>query len=355
MAGNKKRKKKAVRNVNMSNIETVLKHLYTFVSTLSKAHTHQVSQWDSKSLQNAFNWAKYAEEMHRKLKDRSFKQELDCKIKDMTIHLSPVSCFQFNFDNLEKASEILFLTLIQNPHFPENIAQGLLFVFNSQFDRFCFGLDDKSCALTTDITTLTVGGDVVKFSSKTDDELNINAQAKCLLEALANVISRLKDVAKTDQYVNTLLKRLIKFKHGISVVILVYLQAGVQEDNQSRTICDTILKFLSKNTVLFENISLNLLMEASSQDCHFADILIGWLLQKAQTFSLKYPEDELYTWICRETDEKTFDFQTLCQYFDMLLKTNKQTKKTVTSLLNKGSEESLVNIFKDISKAVCNI
>jgi hypothetical protein len=70
-----------------------------------------VSQWDSKSLQNAFNWAKYAEEMHRKLKDRSFKQELDCKIKDMTIHLSPVSCFQFNFDNLEKASEILFLTL----------------------------------------------------------------------------------------------------------------------------------------------------------------------------------------------------------------------------------------------------
>jgi predicted transcriptional regulator len=88
---------------------------------------------------------------------------------------------------------------------------------NSQFDRFCFGLDDKSCALTTDITTLTVGGDVVKFSSKTDDELNINAQAKCLLEALANVISRLEDVAKTDQYVNTLLKRLIKFKHGISV------------------------------------------------------------------------------------------------------------------------------------------
>jgi hypothetical protein len=54
---------------------------------------------------------------------------------------------------------------------------------------------------------------------------------------------------------------------------------------------------------------------------------------------LKYPEDELYTWICRETDEKAFDFQTLCQYFDMLLKTNKQTKKTVTSLLNKGSEE----------------
>jgi hypothetical protein len=38
-------------SVNMSNIETVLKHLYTFVSTLSKAHTHQVSQWDSKSLQ----------------------------------------------------------------------------------------------------------------------------------------------------------------------------------------------------------------------------------------------------------------------------------------------------------------
>jgi hypothetical protein len=61
----------------------------------------------------------------------------------------------------------------------------------------------------------------MKFSSKTDDELNINAQAKCLLEALANVISRLEDVAKTDQYVNTLLKRLIKFKHGIPTVKVV--------------------------------------------------------------------------------------------------------------------------------------
>lgn len=338
----------------MSNIETVLKHLYTFVSTLSKAHTHQVSQWDSKSLQNAFNWAKYAEEMHMQLKDRSFKNELDCKIKDMTIHLSPVSCFQFNFDTLEKASEILFLTLIQNPHFPESIAQGLLFAFNSQFDRFCFGLDAKSFALTTDITTLTVGEDIVKSLSKTA-ELNISAQAKCLLDALANVMSRLEDVAKTDRYVKNLLKRLIEFKHGISVVISMYLQAGVQEEDHNRTICDTILKFLSKNTVLFKNISINLLMEASSQDCHFADIFIDWLFQKARTFSLKYPDDELYTWICKDTDEKAFDFQTLCQYFDMLLKTNKQTKKIVTSLLNKGCEESLINIFKDISKAVCNI
>lgn len=338
----------------MSNIETVLKHLYTFVSTLSKAHTKQVSQWDSKSLQNAFNWAKYAEEIHLKLKDRSFKNELDCKIKDMTIHLSPVCCFQFNFDNLEKASEILFLTLIQNPHFPESIAQGLLIAFNSQFDQFCFGLDAKSCALTKDIITLTVGGDIVESSSTTDD-LNVNAQATCLLSALCNVMYRLEDVTKTDQYVNTLLKRLIEFKHGISVVISMYLQAGVQEENHNRTICDTILKFLSKNTALFENISLNLLMEASSQDCHFADILIDWLFQKARSFSLKYPEDELYTWICRETDEKAFDFQTLCQYFNMLLKSNKQTKKTVTSLLNKSSEESLVNIFRDISKAVSDI
>ncbi|XP_071167976.1 uncharacterized protein [Mytilus edulis] len=336
-------------------VETVLKQIFTFVTTLNKAHSNQVKKWDAKSLQNAFNWARYAEEVHLKLKDRSFVEDLDKQIKVMTVHLSPASCCQMSFDELGKASQIMFLTLMQNPFFPESLLENLFLSYNRKLDSFSFKIDAECSILSSNLTTLTIGQDMMKSSTignepdEQNDLHNVNSQAKLLLDGLSSIVPRI-DETKADTYVKILLQRMTELKNGISVIVSMYLQSGLTEDDVSQMICTFIIQYLQHNTnISFENVPVDLLVQTSSLDYRFLDIFINWLIHMAQNFSVNYPEGEMYEWKCNIA-EPSMDFGTICYYFSQLSKANKDIKKKLHRKLNEYSMESFANIFRDILK-----
>ncbi|XP_052100885.1 uncharacterized protein LOC127734875 [Mytilus californianus] len=331
-------------------VETVLKQLFTFVTTLNKAHSDQVKKWDAKSLQNAFNWARYAEEVHMKLKARSFVEDLDKQIKVMTVHLSPASCCQMSFDELGKASQIMFLTLMQNPYFPESLVENLFLAYMGKQDSFSFRTDAECSVLSSNLTTLTIGQDMMKSSADgQNDLLNVNSQAKLLLDGLSSIVPRLNET-KADSYIKILLQRMTEFKNGISVIVTMYLQSGLTEDDVSQMICTSIIQYLQHNTnITFENVPVDLLVQTSSLDFRFLDIFINWLINMAQHFSVNYPEGEMYEWKFNNA-ESSMDFRTICSYFSQLSKANEDVKKKLQRKLKEYSMESFANIFRDILK-----
>lgn len=331
-------------------VETILKQLFTFVTTLNRAHSDQVMKWDAKSIQNAFNWAKYAEEVHMKLKDRSFVEDLDKQIKVMTVHLSPASCCQMSFGELGKASQMMFLTLMQNPYFPDSLVENIFLSYMGKQDSFSFRIDAECSVLSSNLTTLTIGQDMMKSSADgQNDLLNVNSQAKLLLDGLSSIVPRL-DQTKADSYIKILLQRMTEFKNGISVIVSMYLQSGLTEDDVSQMICTFIIQYLQHNAnTAFENVPVDLLVQTSSLDFRFLDIFINWLINMAQNFSVNYPEGEMYEWKFNNA-ESSMDFRTICSYFSQLSKANEDAKKKLQTKLKEYSMESFANIFRDILK-----
>lgn len=333
-------------------METVLKQVFTFVTILNKAQTEEVCRWELRSIRNAFNWSKYAEEVHTKIKDRSFRKDFEEKLKEMTLYLSPPSCLQLNFDDLRKASEIMFFTLIQNSHFPEKWAQDVFVAFNESTEKLDVQFYEKCSSLTSDLTTLAIG-DNLHVEDK--DISKYHAQGSVMLDALSTAVHGIPDPSKTDSYINNLLERLSSFNNGFSVIVSMYIQAGLSADKSKQNVCQSIFRFFKHlgHKFVIHKACDGLITQAASLDHQFGELAINLLLGEAESFEISYNDKELYSWMKKDTcNQHPITFKDLCKYFSMLYSINKNLTDTIKSRLDELSELSFVNIYRDIRKTL---
>lgn len=95
-------------------MEEVKRNITTFLEILQIGRTESIAHWDESNFKRAQQWARYAEEVYKKLKNKPSLVQLLAKhvnhlnVSDLTL--------KFDFSDLQHATERLRVILLQNPH-----------------------------------------------------------------------------------------------------------------------------------------------------------------------------------------------------------------------------------------------
>ncbi|XP_043934632.1 Fanconi anemia group F protein [Protopterus annectens] len=98
-------------------MEGILKNLEQFAEVLAVSRSKHVSDWDSQTVERAFQWAAYFKHIwNRSRTNVVVKQAMEARLKQINSELS--NCFDYftfiSFDNLGHSEEILFVSLLTN-------------------------------------------------------------------------------------------------------------------------------------------------------------------------------------------------------------------------------------------------
>ncbi|KAK7122015.1 hypothetical protein R3I93_022959 [Phoxinus phoxinus] len=109
-------------------MEAVLRQLQNILELLTVTQTDRVREWDQQTLQRAFQWAEYCEQLHSRFQSNpAVRSALEAGLRDANQRLqdalpahSPVT-----FSDLAQCQHKLLVHLLSNPYSPNSVVQML--------------------------------------------------------------------------------------------------------------------------------------------------------------------------------------------------------------------------------------
>ncbi|ESP02200.1 hypothetical protein LOTGIDRAFT_230586 [Lottia gigantea] len=339
---------------------TVLKNVYTFAQILSQSCTETVKHWDMKSINNAFNWASYCEQVYDHVKDKPLCDNLEKNLQEMTSLITPASCLTLDVESLGRASEILEEKLVLNTHLKLEM-----------FEKMILQKSDKSVEksrmakkfhhLSMLSNTVEILGNMKREidGDDSDKTTHIPQQSYILynhFKQQAHIVSRTE---RYNNYVKSILTRLSEI-NGMGIIICLIAvyeeQRIVKPSTEDSNIYQLIFSWLqllsNENPIMLLDIKKDILCNVAVGNVDFLNLylqcLINWGNCMKPDYSHKY-FPKLYLWRM-ETDWSNWDYKHLLEHFQYLCQFQIYLKNIVFSGLNKLIGNDCFTIWKDVMK-----
>jgi len=190
-------------------MEAVLRQLTNILELLAVSQTDRVREWDQHSLQRAFQWAEYCEQLHSRFQSNpTVRSALEAGLQDTNQRLqdalpahSPVM-----FSDLARCQHMLLVHLLTNPYSPNSVVQMLLPNPKTAAQEFQF---DQSSF----ITCKSAFNLLCRSSDRTSHpglQVEAEVRGKLLRELLNSLLTR----PGNDEYARTVLDSILRDSAG---------------------------------------------------------------------------------------------------------------------------------------------
>lgn len=188
-------------------MESVLQNLESTVELLAVAHTDHVTEWDGETVDRAFQWAQYCEQLHARFHTNpSVRAALESRLRETHQLLERTfgSCRRVTLSDVAQSRHRLLVALLKNPTTPQPVLKSLL-------DRFGLAEDAGQCvdlsALSACRSACQLLGDFT-LSRKCESGLSVGTQvqATMLLQRIRAIQSRPGNQAYASHLLDCLLE-----------------------------------------------------------------------------------------------------------------------------------------------------
>ncbi|CAL1536614.1 unnamed protein product, partial [Lymnaea stagnalis] len=198
--------------------ETIIKNIFQFAKVLNDASGENVCHWNTKSLQNALNWADYCQEIYRQVKGMEYEAGVNRQLEEMTMFLEPVSCLRFSVECLGNAKYLLAETLMTNPKFPSTSQEILQNLIKAKADGpiIIQQLQKETCfKIYQDLVSFICIQQEDKTANDKIIEHESSYQAKALLHHLAKTAHAATKVQRFKKYCQAVYDKLAESQKGL--------------------------------------------------------------------------------------------------------------------------------------------
>ncbi|XP_022086325.1 uncharacterized protein LOC110976919 [Acanthaster planci] len=266
----------------------IAKNVQTFLETLQNAGGEQVKQWNAEALQRAIQWAKYFEQVHKKLANKPQNIQQLNRVLHLIGHLprAAVSQSEVTFESLGQSVRLLLRALLQNPHLGQDLHRE---VINQYILLDQDVMPDGSCASNSILKEENAASqrsqifmqDVSRFakakamrmhllemrsrlSSSLKEDLNIEGKsvhqvametdATVLQDHLMHHLTGSQSPQKTENYLNQRLHSVVKLPNGLETIETILTLPGDENEAASFKKCQQFVSlWISKNRQQYTN------------------------------------------------------------------------------------------------------
>ncbi|KAL3878628.1 hypothetical protein ACJMK2_030962 [Sinanodonta woodiana] len=359
----------------MASMSTVMKNLYTFANILVQASTGAVSQWDMRSITNAYSWAAYCQKFYQVAKGKSFAVHLDRQIRSIALLLDPLSLLELNLESLEHATSLLTKKILGNSATTDKLTFYIVDKYRQAEDPQQIEELNKICQELSAEKNLKDDqqNETSETHEKQDHNVLVNTHAQILMECLYHQFLHTSDMVRFDKYLKDMLQRICKGQHGWNI-ILKFLMFGIpleMSESQMLHIEKGVLQFLcdsSNDRRLWES-DAHLLAQVSARYLQIGRSYLNHLTSWSRTLETVYGKTELgtfYEWRYTENgstltvedqgkdssgrENHSKSFESLQKRLHILAHSSVKTEDLVLENLTNLSQSSYFNIWKDLLK-----
>ncbi|GAB1608403.1 uncharacterized protein LOC115214310, partial [Argonauta hians] len=358
-----------------------LKNIYFFAKILHQASTEEVATWDKVSLQNAFHWASYCQEIYYQVIEKPYKDQFNQQIVKLNSVLSsPVLCGQLELQFLSQATDHLRHFLLFNNQLPEELFEEVIISSIGQKEVIINQCSELSNIHASLHILSQLERDVFSsLSCETQpDDSGVNmasvvtVKADMLWQRILNQMSHITDEDRLNQLVWNVICKLPDSKHGWETLLCLLMKKDVNVDTQLWNISiesyskvfQTIEEFVqktireSKPPSLVWSVPEELLSQAVQLSFPLFTACLHHLVDWAKQFSPDYyekPTQQLsYTWKFEEPEEGggaggcAITFKELCRHFLILSRCGDQPQAAVVAVLKYLLTDTSCSIWHDI-------
>ncbi|KAK3606351.1 hypothetical protein CHS0354_041987 [Potamilus streckersoni] len=359
----------------MASMSAVMKNLYTFANLLVQASTGAVSQWDVRSITNAYNWAAYCQKFYEVAKGKSFAVHLDRQIRSITLLLDLPGQLELNLERLKDATYILTKKILGNPATTDKLTFYIIERYRKaedpqqieELNKICRELSAEKDWKEEEQNTTS------EIQEKQDHTVLVNTHAQILMECLHHQFLHTADMIRFDKYLKDMLQRICKGQHGWNI-ILKFLMLSIpleMSEAQMLHIEKGLLQFLcdsSNDSRLWES-DAYILAQLSSRYPQIGRSYLNHLISWSRTLETVYGKTELgtfYEWrytgnssmLTAEDQGKdssgrgnhSKSFEALKKRLYILAQASVKTEELVLETLTDLSQSSYFNIWRDLLK-----
>ncbi|XP_067292766.1 Fanconi anemia group F protein [Pseudorasbora parva] len=306
-------------------MEAILSQLKSILELLTVSQTERVREWDRHTVQRAFQWAEYCEQLHSRFQsNHTVRLALETGLSDANQRLrdalpdySPVA-----FSDLAQCQHTLLAHLLGNPYTPNSVMQVLLPDPKTAAQEFQF--DQSSlirCRSAFNLLCCTLGR---------TGRHGLPAEAEVRGKLLNSTLAR----SNSDEYARAVLDSILRDSAGkmerLYDIIAAALLSGEDESNATSRVILTWLRHHDGSlSGLCRSLRPGLCARLSRQSPEFKRAYLGVLKQWASCLEYDVLES---VWV--PTSDGPVTFNALADRFRDLINSEAPLKEDTESELN---------------------
>ncbi|XP_038055742.1 uncharacterized protein LOC119727765 [Patiria miniata] len=245
----------------------IAKNAQTFLETLQSASGEEVEEWDTEALRRAIQWAKYFEEVHKKLANKPKSIQQLNRVLNLIGHLpgAGVSQSEVTFESLGQSVRLLLQALLQNTHLSSDLYREVINQY-TQLDRgkspdgnsaSSSQCDEKEEGIQTnqiliqDVSRFAKAKAMrmhllemrLKLTQSLQEDLNIEGKsvhqvaletdASLLRDHLMHHLTGSRSLEKTKDYLDKRLHYVAKLPNGIETIDSILVLPGSENETEA--------------------------------------------------------------------------------------------------------------------------
>lgn len=325
--------------------------------------------WDIKSLENAFNWARYCEKVEAQTQEKSYREQLDGQLQSLTLLLAPVTLLDLSLTRLQHAVVYLGKILLENAALPDSLRKVVQRELENSGREEIITLSRVRESREKSGRSLyyLLGNDPSVPDTTVD-------QAGIVIQRLARLKKASANKERYCSFFKEFLGKLTTESVGWEVVIYMLLSDIETEDDhwQIEEVKGDTLKFVMKQAAITSSlwkVDNGLLCGVCSRDDQFyhfyQQLLIRWAESMEPVYGMT-DRGDLYKWCFegKETEEKCsyigsddrsvrqcLCFNCLVRHVSGLLRNGVNKKWNFENSIRELSKQSRFNIWTDVLKS----